>query len=209
MAAPDTANPATAEAHSTEAADGFLALYGTLLARDAGLVLVLLSLFAASDAWRVVTGTAFAGVLSVLNGLIAGAFVTSAGHEWGHWIGGHWSGARMSPKPIASFLQVYDYDYAANSPEQFQAMSIGGNVAHFLVVLLLFTALPLDTPGRVALVAGAVGSAVFASSIEFPVIGKARAGMAPTEALATIPRDFLKRNGGLGALAALFVLIVL
>jgi hypothetical protein len=96
-----------------------------------------------------------------------------------------------------------------NTPSQFQAMSIGGNVGHFLVVLLFFLALPLETPGRVALVAGSVGSAVFASSIEFPVISKVRAGMPPAEALATIPRDFLRRNGSAGALAALFVLIVL
>ena len=209
MTAPETTDPQSADATPAEAPPSFLSAYGTLLARDLGIVLVALSLFAAADAWRVVTGTAFAGGLSVLNGLLAGALAASVGHEWGHFSGGRWAGATMRPKPITTFLQVYDYDFALNTPSQFQAMSIGGNVGHFLVVLLFFVALPLETPGRVALVAGAVGAAVFASSIEFPVISKARAGMAPAEALATIPRDFLKRNGSLGALAALFVLIVL
>jgi hypothetical protein len=210
MAAPDTTpTDALPEAQADTAPAAFLSTYGTLLGRDLALALVALSLFAATDAWRVVTGIGFASVLSVVNGLLAGALAASLAHEWGHFSGGRWSGATMSPKPLTSSLQIYDYDYAKNTPRQFQAMSIGGNVGHFLVVLLFFIALPLETPGRVALVAGSVGSAVFASSIEFPVISKARAGMPPAEALATIPRDFLKRNGSLGALAALFVLIVL
>ncbi len=180
-----------------------------LLGRDLGIAVALLSLFAAADAWRVVTGTAFAGGLSVIDGLLAGFLVASLGHEWGHFAGARWSGATTTPKPLTAFLQVFDFDYARNTSSQFQAMSIAGNVAHFLVVIFFLLALPLETPGRIALVAGAIGQAVFASSIEFPVISKARAGMAPAEALATIPRDFLRRNGSAGALAALVVLIVL
>jgi hypothetical protein len=210
MAAPDLTQEETPpDASASDTPQSFFAAYGTLLGRDVAIALTVLSLFAAADAWRVVTGTAFAGGLSIMNGLLAGFLVTSLGHEWGHFTGGRWSGATMSPKPITAFVQVYDYDYAHNTPSQFQAMSIGGNVGHFLVLLLLFVALPLETPGRIALVAGSFGSTVFASSVEFPVISKARAGMAPVEALGTIPRDFIRRNGTAGALAALFAFIVL
>ncbi len=87
-------------------------------------------------------------------------------------------------------------------------MSIGGNVGHFATVLLLFAALSFDTPGRVALLAGSIGSAVFASRVEFPVIRKAMEGAAPLEALSGITSDSLKQSGMWGAAAALVTLLV-
>ena len=64
-------------------------------------------------------------------------------------------------------------------------------------------------PGAAALVAGAFGFAVFAGSIEFPVIRKARGGMTAIEALGTIRKDFFRHHSrwGLGAAALAFILL--
>lgn len=206
MAASETTGDSNA-AH--EAATGDRAPLWIHLARDVGIALALLSLFAAADTWRILTETFLAGALSVVNGLVVGFGLASLAHEWGHYAGARSAGAVVPLKGASALGQIYDFDYQRNTPEQFDRMSIMGNVGNVLVVLLLAFGLPLATTGQVALLAGAVGSAVFASSIELPVIRKARAGMPPAEALATIPKDFLKRNGGAGLAAALLVLLIL
>ena len=74
-------------------------------------------------------------------------------------------------------------------------MGIGGNLAHVAVPLVYFVALPTNGPGTAALVAGAVGFAVFSSIIEWPVIAKSRGGMDGLEALGTIPKNFVRKSG--------------
>jgi hypothetical protein len=76
-------------------------------------------------------------------------------------------------------------------------------------VLLFLVALPVASVGTTALTAGAIGFAVFAGAIEFPVIQKARAGLSGLEALATIPRDFFRRYLRWGLAAAGVSLVLL
>ena len=178
-------------------------------ARDIGFAVALLSLFGGADAWRIATGTFFASTVSTLAGLVTGFGVGFLAHEWGHFVGARISGATSPLRPASSLGFIFDFDLQGSSRHQFDTMSIGGNVGHFSVVLLFLLALPLETPGQVALLAGAIGNAVFASSVEFPVIAKSRSGMAPADALGTIPRDFLKRSGSAGLAAALLVLLFL
>lgn len=180
-----------------------------MLARDVGLCAVLLSLFAAADTWSLLTGSGLAGFLSVVDGLIVGAGVASLAHEWGHYTGARLSGGRVPLRPLKSFPQVFDFDYKGCEPRHFMALSIGGNVGHWLMVGLLALLLPLDTTGQIALLSGAVGFAVFGSTVEFPVISRAHSGASPLEALSVIPKNFLRKNGAIGAVAALLVFLVL
>jgi len=181
----------------------------TVLGRDVALIAAALSLFAAADAWHTVSPSALSSALSVLDGLLAGLAAGAITHEWGHFAGARLSGAAAPLRPASGFLPLFDFDYADNSPHHFRQMSIGGNVAHWLTALLLLAGLPMTTVGQAALASGAVGFAVFASNVEFPVIWHSYRGLDGVAALAKIPRDFLPRYGTYGALAALALFLVL
>jgi hypothetical protein len=177
--------------------------------RDVAIVAAGFSLFAAADAWYILTGTALASALSLVEGLLVGIALGALLHEWGHFAGARFSGATAPLRPFAGFLPLFDFDYEDNTSSHFQSMSIGGNLAHWLVFLVLFFGLPLSTPGQVAIASGAFGFAVFASSIEFPVIRNVSRGLKGLEALSKIPKNFAVRNGTYGAAAAVIALIVL
>lgn len=168
--------------------------------RDIAVVAAALSLFAAADAWYGLTGLRLAAVVSVVDGVLVGALVTALIHEWGHYAGARWAGA-IAPLGKPSSLPLFVFDMEKNEPSQFQAMSVGGNLAHWLVFALLFAALPLATPGQVAIVAASFGFAVFASQVEFPVIRRVADGMKPLESLARIAVPDLKTSLGRKALA--------
>jgi len=177
--------------------------------RDVALVLAALSLWAGADTAYVVTRTVFAAILASGGGLLVGAAVGALLHEWGHFAGARLSGGTAPLAPAKGFLPLFNFDFKRSEPRHFQAMSVCGNVAHWLVVLTLAAALPIETPGRVALVSGSFGFALFASITEFPVILKNHEGVAPLEALRTIRPDFLVRNGLLGAGGAALLSVVL
>ena len=206
MEAPQSPPDPSEKEENTPPPDG--APLALVAARDVGIAVALLSIFGGADAWRIATGTMIAGTVSTLAGLVAGFGVGSLVHEWGHFIGARISGAQSPLRPISSLGFIFDFDLQGSTRHQFDTMSIGGNVGHFAVVLVFLLALPLATPGQIAVLAGSIGFAVFASSVEFPVIAKSRSGMAPGEALSTIPKDFLKRYGGAGLAAALLVLVI-
>lgn len=201
------AQDSEAEAQGPPAADQSSLVL--MVARDVGLAAVLLSLFAAADAWFLLTGSGLGSALSVVDGLIVGAGLTSLAHEWGHYTGARWSGAQVPLRPIKSFPQVFDFDYQGCEPGHFMGLSVGGNVGHWLMVLILAILLPLNTAGQAALLSGSVGFAVFGSTVEFPVISRARSGASPLESLSVIPKNFLRKNGAMGAAAALLVFLVL
>lgn len=180
-----------------------------VVARDVAILAAGLSLFAAADAWHTLTGTALSATLSIVDGLLLGAVLSGLVHEWGHFSGARLFGSRAPLRPATGFLPLFDFDYAGNTREQFQAMSIGGNVAHWGVVAVLLLGLPLSTLGQMALASSAFGFAVFASSVEFPVIWHAHRGASGIEALAKIPRDFIVRNGSYGVIAAFVGFILL
>lgn len=182
---------------------------GIVALRDFALIVGLLSLFAAAEAWARVTGLAFASILSVADGLLVGAAVAAICHEWGHLAGARLAGGHAPLKPMEPFFPLFDFDYEHNDARAFDWMSIGGNAGDIGVVLLFLVALPVASVGTTALTAGAIGFAVFAGAIEFPVIQKARAGLSGLEALATIPRDFFRRYLRWGLAAAGVSLVLL
>ena len=75
-----------------------------------------------------------------------------------------------------------------------------------VVVIAVFV--PLGTVGQVALLSGSVGFAVFGSTVEFPVIARARQGASPLESLSVIHSNFVQRNGAMGVAAAALVFLV-
>jgi len=205
----ENANAAAEEEQSPGPAATDQSSLTLMVARDVGLAAALLSLFAAADAWHLLTGSGLSGALSILDGLIVGVGVTAFAHEWGHYTGARWSGAQVPLRPVKSFPQVFDFDYQGCEPSHFMGLSVGGNVAHWVMVLVLAVLLPLDTVGQAALLSGSVGFAVFGSTVEFPVISRARSGASPLESLSVIPKNFLQKNGAMGAAAALLVFLVL
>jgi hypothetical protein len=167
--------------------------------RDVALVLAALSLWAGADAAHALTGSLLAAILASGDGLLVGAALGALAHEWGHFAGARLSGGTAPLAPARGFLPLFNFDFQRSDPGHFQAMSVGGNLAHWSVVLAIAVGLAIDAPGRVALLSGSFGFAVFASLTEFPVIWKNHQGLAPLEALRGIRGDLLVRNGMLGA----------
>jgi len=180
-----------------------------VILRDVAILAALLSLFAAAETWATASGLGLASLLSVVDGLLVGVATAGLLHEWGHFAGARLAGGHAPLKPIGSFPTLFDFDYKNNDSRAFDWMSIGGNAADIAAVLVLFFALPVSTPGQAALVAGAFGFAVFAASVEFPVIRKARSGMTGIQALSTLPRDFFARYSRRGAIAAAIAFVIL
>ena len=181
--------------------------------RDGAIVLAGLSLWAAADTWQASTGLAFAGMLAALDGAVVGYFLGRMAHEWGHFAGARWGGGIAPTRPgdsIANIVTFFTFDMERSDAGSFRAMSVGGNVGHWLVVLVLAAFVPLDTVGRVALLSGAVSMAISASLTEFPVIQRAYAGASPGDSFLGLTRAKLKRNRwmGVGAGLLLFLLAV-
>lgn len=177
--------------------------------RDGAILLAALSLWAAADAWMLLSGTGLAWLLSVADGLVVGLLVGGLFHEWGHFAGARLSGG-TAPLAATKFpFPLFNFDFARSQPRHFQVMGVAGNLAHWSVVVLLALSLSLETPGQVALLAGALGFAVFASAVEFPVISRCRSGVAPAVSLAGIRPADLKYDGIVGALAALLLFAML
>ena len=159
-----------------------------------GLIILLLSLFGATDTWYLVTGFGLANALNIVVAAVAGAITTTLVHEWFHFLGARLAGASYSV-PTALGLFVYDFDYQANSLRQFNVMSVSGQLGSWLTVLALWSALPMDTPGRVMLVSGAVTSALFAGFVELPVLRRAQRSGDPLAELSKIDQKVLARSG--------------
>jgi hypothetical protein len=180
-----------------------------LAQRDGAIALAALSLWAAADAWHAATGLGFAALLATLDGLVVGVVLGALAHEWGHFAGARWAGGIAPTRPIRSLFPIFVLDMERSDARAFRAMSVAGNVGHWLVVLLLLISLPLDTAGRCALFAGAIGFAVFASTTEFPIIRRAYTGASPAESFAGLSREKLRRNRWIGAAVGLVLFLAL
>ena len=174
-------------------------------ARDLGIVLAALSLWAAADTWYAVTGLGLAATVSVLNGILVGAAITGLAHEWGHLAGARLSGGTAPLAPARGFLPLFNFDFAKSETSHFQAMSVGGNLPTWGVALLLAIALPLDAPGRIAIVSSAVGFSIFANVVELPVISRVAGGMAPAESLGKISPATIRSGAIAGAVGAVLL----
>lgn len=182
---------------------------GRLAQRHGGVALVALSLFAAADAWYVSTEVVFAAWLAVLDGAVVGVVLGTLAHEWGHFAGARWSGGIAPTRSTREFLPIFDLDLLRSEPGAFHAMSLAGNLSHWAVVIVLALVLPLETPGRLALVSGAFGFAVSASATEVPIIRRFQTGASPIESFRGLTKETLRRDQWIGAAAgvALFVLL--
>ena len=180
-----------------------------LAQRDGLIVLAALSIWAAAETFYSVTGLAFAALLAAADGVAVGIVVAVRAHEWGHFAGARWSGGIAPTKSFTTFFPIFELDMERSDDRAFRAMGVGGNVGHWLVVLALAIALPLDTSGRLALVCGAFGFAISASTTELPVVRRAYAGASPSESFKGLTGDKLRRNRWIGGVAGALLFLAM
>ena len=176
---------------------------------DAAGVLAGMSIWAAADMWHAQSGLAIAALVAVGDALFVGSLLAGVVHEWGHYAGAHLSGAQTELVRRRGFALVrFSYVFAENTPKQFRSMSFSGNVAHWLLVAGLFFALPLSTPGQIAVVAAAFAFAVSASVFELPVISAVDGGQGPEAALrARATKETFKRGRWISIASGLLLFI--
>jgi len=179
-----------------------------LARRDGAIALGALSLFAAADAWSATTGLAFASLLAVLDGVVVGIVLGTGAHEWGHFAGARLRGGIAPTRPYRSLFPIFDLDMQRSDPAAFRAMSVGGNLAHWGLVLAVALLVGIDTPGRAALLAATFGFAVSASATEFPIIRRAFTGSSPIESFQGLTGDKIKRNNRFGAAAGVVLFLL-
>ena len=180
-----------------------------LARRDGAIALFAITLWAAADMWHATTGLGLAAALAAINGIVVGAILTLGAHEWGHFAGARLGGGIAPTRKITSLFPIFDFDLQRSPAASFRAMSVGGNLGHWLVVALLVLFLPLDSLGRLALVCAAFARAVSASVTEFPIIRRAYAGASAVESFAGLTGAKLRRNNWIGAAAGLALFLVL
>ena len=78
-------------------------------------------------------------------------------------------------------------------------MSFGGWVAHWGVLLFLFALIPMDTLGRVFLIASLFGFVVFATVIEIGILKKTFSGIEPKSALGALSKQNFQTASIFGA----------
>ena len=174
----------------------------------AGIALISFTLWTAADSWYLLTGLAIASGLAVVTGALAGLVVSTVVHEWSHFAGVVLSGSAYKiPKKYGLF--VYDFDFKNNSVRQFNIMSLAGQAGSWAAVIALSLLIPLDNPGRLMLVCGAVGAAVYGGVIEWPVIRRTQRSGKPLEELSKIDASVLNRGAiwGLGSGLGLWLLL--
>ncbi len=152
------------------------------------------------DAWYVSSDHTLAKVLSMVVAALVGISWATVIHEWLHLAGARLAGARLTAVQRYSLL-VYDYDYASNSMGQFNIMSLAGQAGSWIAVFALAWLVPPDNAGRAMLVAGAVGSAIFAAGVELPPLLRAQRSGDPFAELSKITPAVLGLSG-LVAIAA-------
>ena len=178
--------------------------------RHAATVLAALTIWGAADYWASESGLLLAETIALLIALFVGVIVASIAHEWGHF-----SGARITRSvspvmkdPVSFFMFSFKDD--VNSREQFLAMSMGGPIANWLLVLGLFMLLPMATWSQALLLATTFAIAVSVCVFELPVINSVMYGENPG---ATIQRRLQEigntsRYSGFAAGAVVWLLAI-
>ena len=179
---------------------------GFAVLRDAALLFALLTLWGAGDAWSQTSGLVIAEFVALGNAAFIGLILGAIWHEWGHYIGAQFSGAKaemVAPRGLS--LLRFNFDFEENDRRQFHWMTYGGWIAQWGLVIVLLILIPMDSSNRVALVSAAVAFAVFANAIEIPVIMESRRGTDPQEALRMhIDQSAYVRSGIIGGVTGLF-----
>ena len=97
-----------------------------LALRDGAIALAALSFWAAADAWYAATGLSAAALLSVLDGIAAGAVLGVLAHEWGHFAGARWGGGIAPTTRFTQLFPIFVLDMQKSPERAFRAMSVGG-----------------------------------------------------------------------------------
>jgi len=176
------------------------------------MVMGALTLWGAAEAWAQTTGWAIAGLAAVANAVIAGTVIASTLHEWGHF-----TGARLTeaPSPVLdaprNHFFMFDFKMQDADLRQFTAMSWGGILVPWVIVLAALILIPVGLTSGAALVATLVAKAVAASHFEVPIVRDANACGDHNEAFKRGIEGGLGTSGRVGNLSgiAVFALLVL
>ena len=128
--------------------------------RDVAVGVVALALGLGLAAWAANLGSALVSGIVAVVCFIAAYVAALPLHEWGHYLGARLTGARAPRTPLRTAWPLFNFDIAKNSDRQFLAMSIGGNVALWLLALGLLVGLDGSNAGQLGLQAGALSSAI-------------------------------------------------
>ena len=142
-----------------------------------------ITLWGAADAWAQTSGLYVATIISVLNAFAAGSIISILFHEWGHFIGARLarSYSPMVPKPTGAF--IFGFNFEKNTNDQFLSMSLGGPIANWLLVLLVFALIPMDSAGRAMLLAVTLANAISVCVFELPFVKRTMDGGDPESEL--------------------------
>lgn len=154
------------------------------VARYHGIAFLLaITAWGAADAWAQSSALLIASTVALVNAVVAGYVLSILFHEWGHFAGARWSGS-YSPlvrKPDGIF--IFGFNFEKNSRQQFLAMSLGGILANWLLVLLVLVLVPLDTWSRAALFAIVTAQAIAVTVFEGPIVHRVTSGADPQASL--------------------------
>ena len=142
-----------------------------------------ITLWGAADAWAQTSGLYIATIISVLNAFAAGSIISILFHEWGHFIGARLAGSYspLVPKPTGAF--IFGFNFEKNTNDQFLSMSLGGPIANWLLVLLVFALIPMDSAGRAMLLAVTLANAISVCIFELPIVKRTMDGGDPESEL--------------------------
>lgn len=172
-------------------------------------VLAFFLLWAAADTWYVVTDLSLALVLSVITALVAGAWIARIVHEWGHFTGARIAKSYSPIVPEIRGVFMFGFNHAKNDRNQFIAMSLGGPIANWCLVALIFFFIPMDNLGRATLLGMTFAKAVSVCIFELPVIAKVMRGADGEEEIQTqLSNGTQDRGAVIGYLSGALVWLV-
>jgi putative flippase GtrA len=167
--------------------------------RHGAAVLAAFTLWGAADAWALSSGLFLAEIIAMFNAIFAATAIAYIAHEWGHFTGARFSGA-ISPvaKEPGSFF-MFTFKDELNTQGQFLAMSAGGSLANWTLVVLMCFMLPLETWSQALFLATTVAIAVSVGVFEIPIINRVMYGDDPT----TTVQQRLKESGSTPRIAGI------
>jgi len=151
--------------------------------RHGAIVLAAITIWGTSDYWAAESGLFLAEFVSLINAIFAGTITAYIFHEWGHFTGARLSSA-VSPvakEPVSFFM--FTFKDELNTKGQFLAMSIGGSLANWTLVGLMYFMLPLETWSQALFLATTIAIAVSVGVFEIPIINRVMYGDNPTMAV--------------------------
>jgi len=147
------------------------------------IVVAIMTLWASANAWAQQTGMILAEGVSIAGGFFAGVALAFLFHEWGHFSGARLSGSISPVLGQRKSFFMFNFDLEKNSRGQFLAMSLGGPLANWGLVVVVLVTLPVINLATIMLLAATIGVAINVCIFELPVIQRVFHGAAPGQAL--------------------------